>query len=268
MITEDSKNILIADDSVFFRTKLSDILIEAGHLVRFAKDGREVINEIKIDSNGIDLLILDLQMPDIDGFGVLKWMKENGYEGKFPVLAITGVYELSQVTENLKGLGAAGLMTKGFTPEQIIFRVNRALFPDKIQQGAPRERVPVSVPVDFSIGELTRTGFLLNVSESGAFLHTKADILTGSLIRLKFSLTAVDRLFDIKGIVKWSTTEVATKTLFGGYGIMFTSMTGDERKLLSEFVVRELKRIGMDVEPELALTASGGGKPPVSGKGF
>ncbi|MBI5902715.1 MAG: response regulator, partial [Deltaproteobacteria bacterium] len=150
MITEDSKNILIADDSVFFRTKLSDILIEAGHLVRFAKDGREVINEIKIDSNGIDLLILDLQMPDIDGFGVLKWMKENGYEGKFPVLAITGVYELSQVTENLKGLGAAGLMTKGFTPEQIIFRVNRALFPDKIQQGAPRERVPVSVPVDFS----------------------------------------------------------------------------------------------------------------------
>lgn len=265
MITEDSKNILIADDSVFFRTKLSDILIEAGHLVRFAKDGREVINEIKIDSNGIDLLILDLQMPDIDGFGVLKWMKENGYEGKFPVLAITGVYELSQVTENLKGLGAAGLMTKGFTPEQIIFRVNRALFPDKIQQGVLRERVPVSVPVDFSIGELTRTGFLLNISETGSFLHTKADILTGSLIRLKFSLAGVDRLFDIKGIVKWSTTEVATKTLFGGYGVMFTSMTEDERKLLGEFVVRELKRIGMDAEPALAMT--GGRKTPGSGKG-
>ncbi len=38
MITKDSKNILLADDSLFFRTKLSDILVEAGHKVRFSKD--------------------------------------------------------------------------------------------------------------------------------------------------------------------------------------------------------------------------------------
>ena len=67
MITTDSKNILLADDSVFFRTKLSAILIEAGHMVRSAGDGLEVIAELKRSAERTDILILDLQMPDIDG---------------------------------------------------------------------------------------------------------------------------------------------------------------------------------------------------------
>jgi len=249
MITNDSKNILIADDSVFFRTKLSDILVEAGHYVRFAKDGREVLNEIRIDSKRLDLLMLDLQMPDIDGFGVLKWLNENGFKGKFPVLVITGVYEPVHVMERLREFGATGLMTKGSTPEQIIFRVNRILFPDKVQHGSPRERVPVSLPVDFVLGEAVRTGFLLNLSDTGTFLHTKADLLVGSLIRLKFTLpNSGGRLLDLKGIVKWSTNDVASKTLFGGYGVMFTSFTEEEQAVLKEFVSSEIKRLGLDTE--------------------
>jgi CheY-like chemotaxis protein len=248
MITKDSKNILIADDSVFFRTKLSDILVEAGHNVRFAKDGREVLNELTIDSKGLDLLMLDLQMPDIDGFGVLKWLNENGFKGRFPVLVITGVYEPVHVMVKLRELGATGLMTKGSTPEQIIFRVNRILFPDKIQHGSPRERVPVSLPVDFILGDAVRTGFLLNLSDSGAFLHTKAELLVGSLIRLRFTLPGSGRLLDLKGIVKWSTNDVASKTLFGGYGIMFTSFAEDEQAVLKGFVISEIKRLGLDTE--------------------
>ena len=42
MITKDSKT-YVADDSLFFRTKLSDILMEAGHKVYFAKNGADVI---------------------------------------------------------------------------------------------------------------------------------------------------------------------------------------------------------------------------------
>lgn len=248
MITKDSKNILIADDSVFFRTKLSDILVEAGHNVRFAKDGREVLNELTIDSKTLDLLMLDLQMPDIDGFGVLKWLNENGYRGRFPVLVITGVYEPVHVMVQLRELGATGLMTKGSTPEQIIFRVNRILFPDKIQHGSPRERVPVSLPVDFILGDTVRTGFLLNLSDSGAFLHTKAELLVGSLILLRFTLPGPGRLLELKGIVKWSTNDVASKTLFGGYGIMFTSFTEEEQAALKGFVSSEIKRLGLDTE--------------------
>lgn len=248
MITNDSKNILVADDSVFFRTKLSDILIEAGHKVRFAKDGRELISELKIDANGIDLLMLDLQMPDIDGFGVLQWISDEGLKGAFPILIITGVYEPGDIMDRLRGLGASGLMTKGLTPEQIIFRVNRLLFPDKTAQGQPRMRVPVSVPVDFTLGDLTMTGFLLNVSETGVFLHTKTELLTGSLLRLKFSVPGSSRVLDMKVIVKWSTAEVAKKTLFGGYGLMFTSISTEDLEELRAFISTEARRLGLEEE--------------------
>lgn len=248
MITKDSKRILVADDSLFFRTKLSDILVEAGHKVRFAKDGREVINEIKIDSTGVDLLILDLQMPDIDGFGVMKWINENGHAGKFPVLVVTGVYEPGDVMERLKKLGAVGLMTKGFTPEQTIFRVNRILFPEKVAGDDRKhtERVPLSVPVDFNVGDLVRTGFLLNISETGTFLHTKFELLTGTVVHLKFSLPGSKRVMDIKGIVRWTTVEVANKTLFGGSGIMFSSVSEEDKGLIKDFVASEIKRLGLD----------------------
>ena len=242
MITKDSRNVLVADDSVFFRTKLSDILVEAGHKVRFAKDGRELINEVRIDSNGIDLLILDLQMPDIDGFGVLKWLNDNGYR-ESSRYSLTGVYEPGNIVEKLKGLGASGLMTKGYTPEQIIFRVNRTLFPDKASKGISRERVPVSIPVDFILGDRARTGFLLNLSETGAFLHTKADLLTGAMLRLKFTIPGADRVIDLKCIIKWSTSEVASKTLFGGYGLMYTSVTDADQEMLKTFIANESRKL-------------------------
>ncbi|MDP2688675.1 MAG: response regulator [Deltaproteobacteria bacterium] len=248
MITKDSKSILVADDSIFFRTKLSDILVEAGHKVRFARNGREVLDEIKIDSTGLDLLILDLQMPDIDGFEVLKWMGENGYTGKFPVLVITGAYEPVNVMEKLRSYGASGLMTKGYTPEQIVFRVNRVLFPDKAVSGKPRERVPVSIAVDFTVGEARQTGYLLNISETGAFLHTKTDLPTGAMIRLKFSLPGFEKVIDVKGLAKWSTSEVASRTLFGGYGIMFTSVSDADLGIIRDFIAKESKKIGIDDE--------------------
>jgi len=260
MITRDSRDILIADDSLFFRTKLSDILVEAGHRVRCASDGGEVIREIESGSGPIDLLILDMQMPEVDGFGVLKWIRENGYGGRFPVLAITGVFDTSTIMDRLRSEGASGLMSKDFTPERIVFRVNRLLFPDKSEAGvSPRSRVPVSIPVDFTVGDVVQTGFLLNLSESGAYLHTKTELLVGTVVRLRFRVAGLDRIFDIKGIVRWATSDISKKVFFCGCGIMFTSMDEDDMEALKGFIAREAKKLealgGLD---EVAPSGEGG----------
>ncbi|MFZ3073369.1 MAG: response regulator [Thermodesulfobacteriota bacterium] len=244
MIVKTSKNILLADDSVFFRTKLSAILMEAGHRVRFAADGKEVIKEIQIDSKGIDLLVLDIQMPEVDGFGVLDWINNNGFKGKFPVLAVTGVYDVSEIFDRLKGMGASGLMTKGFTPEQVVFRVNKLLFP---QTSAERgeERVPISLPVDFGVGDIDYTGFLLNLSANGLFLHTRIELLPGAMVALKFSLPGIERIISVKGMVKWAIPQNSSRTLFGGVGIEFTSILSEDREVVKSFVKAELKKIGI-----------------------
>jgi len=247
MITRDSKDILVADDSLFFRTKLSDVLIEAGHRVRFARDGREVIREIEADPDHLDLLMLDLQMPEVDGFGVLQWINENGFRDRFPVLAITGVYEPATVMDRIRRQGASGLMSKDFSPEQVIFRVNRLLFQDKSEKGAqPRTRVPVSIPVDFNVGEHVQTGFILNISETGVYLHTKFELLSGALVHLRFSLPGSSgKIYDVKGLVRWTTSDIAKKTLFGGGGIMFTTISPEDQEEIKAFVEKEARAQGL-----------------------
>ncbi|MBI5903333.1 MAG: response regulator [Deltaproteobacteria bacterium] len=242
----DSKNILVADDSVFFRTKLSDILAEAGHMVGFASDGKEVISNLTLNAGSIDLVILDLQMPDIDGFGVLQWMNDNGLNGKPPVLVTTGAYDAGNLLVRLRSLGATGLLSKGFTPEQVIFRINRILFPEKVAKINKWKRVPVSIPVDFTDGHQSRTGFFLNISETGAFLYTMAELSAGLRLVLKFVLPGIGKVFEIIGNVKWATGEVHGKALFCGYGIVFNAIFHTDRQILREFISDEAVKIETD----------------------
>lgn len=244
MITRDSKNIIIADDSVFFRTKLSDILTEAGHKITFARDGKELIAKIQTDIKTLNLILLDMQMPIVDGFGVLTWINENGLAGKFPVLVVTGAFEAMAVVTKLRGLGASGFMTKTATPEQIIFRVNHLLFPNKQSHRSPFERVPVSMPVDFTEGTgAMQSGFIQNIAEGGTFLHTDARVRIGTKLQLKFLLPGLTKLFNLSATVEWSTYDnPGDKSLFGGYGMKFAALTEEERGILREFIKDEMNK--------------------------
>lgn len=244
MITEDSKNILVVDDSEFFRVKLFDILTEAGHKVRVLAGGIELTNELQTNPNGIDMILLDLQMPQMDGFMALEWIRDNKLQGKFHVLAITGVYETTQVIDKLKNLGATGLITKAFTPEEIVYRVNKILFPQNTP--VPRSpRVPISHPVDFTIDEIASTGYLLNISETGMFLHTKKTIFPGTIMQLNFTLPGSIRQINVKGIIKWCTQMSGKNNIFSGAGVEFINAEQENLEIIKEFVECELKKFGL-----------------------
>ncbi len=245
MITRDSKNILVVKDSVFFRTRLSSILTEAGHRVRLIEDGSGTINAIESGAKGIDLLIIDILLPDMDGFAVLRWLRDHGHGERFPVFVVTGANEPNLIVSNLFKYGAAGVIAKDFTPERIIFHMNRALFPEKSAALNQSVRIPVSLPVDFSVGEepFDDSGLLLNISKSGAFLHTVASMSPGASIDLRFSLPGAPAALGAKGFVVWKTDSVAGKPLFGGYGIKFTSVPPPDRAALESFVDAEYGKL-------------------------
>jgi CheY-like chemotaxis protein len=245
MITKNPKNILLADDSAYFRIKLSTILTEVGHRVTFASDGRKVIKKLQGDPGtpgGIDLLILDLQMPFIDGFMVLEWMKEDCYIGRFPTLAVTASYVHSEMVGRLRSLGASGLITKDFIPEQVIHCVNRMLFPEKMAMSV-HPRAPISVLVDYTVKDETYTSSLINISATGVFLRTRMNLSPGSVVGLRFSLPESSYVYNIKGVVRWSTTPSASKSLFSCAGIMFTSISDKDKEEIRLFVERENEKL-------------------------
>ena len=72
---DKKQRILIVDDSKFNRDILKEILGETYNYLE-AEDGNQAIRMIG-ENPGIDLMLLDINMPQMDGFGVLKWMKQS-----------------------------------------------------------------------------------------------------------------------------------------------------------------------------------------------
>jgi hypothetical protein len=66
---EDDKYILMADDTAFFRALMSDLLNKQGFNVKTAADGREALETFLASPDSFILLLLDLQMPKLSGFG-------------------------------------------------------------------------------------------------------------------------------------------------------------------------------------------------------
>jgi CheY-like chemotaxis protein len=240
MHKENSKNILLANDSLFFRIKLSNALIWAGHSVNIVESGKEVVDLVTSQSNRIDLLILDLQTPDFDGLDLLKWIMNNGYAGIFPILVVTGAYEEPETIASLEDIGATGFISKSLAAEQIIFKVNRLLFADKTAKGVQRERMPVCIPVDFTSEKLSATGTIINISESGAFLYTGAKLEKETKLDLKFSLPGIDRILNIKAVLKWSVDSATDYFVLCGYGVMFASVPEDDQEIIRDFIITRL----------------------------
>ena len=87
----DKKTILVVDDSNIIRNFVKRIFSDK-YNVGTATDGEEAINIIKanMDNDFIETILLDLNMPKVDGFAVLDFMKENGLLKRMPVSIISG----------------------------------------------------------------------------------------------------------------------------------------------------------------------------------
>lgn len=124
------KRVLIIDDAVFFRTMLREILESEGCAVLLAINGREGIELLKQECFDVDLIILDLQLPEISGFEVLQEIKNDSRGKKTPVLVMTGVHKQSEAVAMVRELGAAGYVSKENSADHFRFRIKQILFPD------------------------------------------------------------------------------------------------------------------------------------------
>ncbi len=111
--------ILVADDSMFQRFKLGKLLREDGHTVVEAKDGRECLQIIR--SMPIDGVFLDLNMPEMDGFEVLRNMEKEYPD--IPVIVVTA--DIQEDTGSIvEELGASEILIKPFDDEKLLHALN------------------------------------------------------------------------------------------------------------------------------------------------
>ncbi len=89
-MNETKRIALLADDTRFFRTALSDLLVAEGWEVLQAEDGASALRIARKELPGLDLVILDLRMPELDGIEVLKELRHEKQGEGVRVLLMTG----------------------------------------------------------------------------------------------------------------------------------------------------------------------------------
>lgn len=118
----DKKKILVVDDEDALRTVLSSELVGEGYEVETAADGDEAINVVQ--TKPFDLVLLDIKMPKVDGFEVLKFLKS-----KYPnvkVIMLTGFADLKNAIESKK-LGAEDFVSKPYDLVDLLTTIERVV---------------------------------------------------------------------------------------------------------------------------------------------
>jgi DNA-binding response OmpR family regulator len=135
--------ILVVDDDTDIRGLVLELLQRAGHDVVEAPDGNDGLKRFYAEKP--DLVILDAQMPGLDGWGVLERIRELS---EVPVIMLTARAEELDKVRGLRA-GADDYVTKPFGRQELLARVEAHLRRSRDRQEAPQQYADGFVQVDF-----------------------------------------------------------------------------------------------------------------------
>ncbi|WP_078578222.1 response regulator transcription factor [Salipaludibacillus agaradhaerens] len=124
------KNILIVDDEGEMRLLIKLCLSQENYTTLEANNGLEALNVIR--ENDIHLVLLDIMMPEIDGFELLKALREE-LDKRIPVILISALGDTDRVVKGLH-LGADDYIVKPFEPKELVARITSVIRRSFIQR--------------------------------------------------------------------------------------------------------------------------------------
>lgn len=119
-----AKKVLVVDDSRAIRQSIAFVLEQNGYEVVEASDG--VTGLAKLDENQVDLIITDVNMPNMDGITFIKRTRELEAFRFVPILVLTTESQKS-VMEEGKAAGATGWIVKPFSTDKLMSAVRRVV---------------------------------------------------------------------------------------------------------------------------------------------
>jgi len=236
-VTEASKRILVVDDEEDVQILVCRILRDMGYEVDSAADGGQALE--KIAAQRPDLVVLDLMMPGVDGWGVPARLR-NAPDPP-PVVLLTAKADYDTFTRGVKE-GASAYVCKPFRFHELLATVQGVLL-SSLKRGTavpeerrsePRRTLRVEVKVISREKAPIALGSLANLSLSGAQVDLGVPIASGDRVRVAFHVPGGGSPLGLLGRVRWQTPAPEGFA----HGLVFEGLTpADERQL------RELLRL-------------------------
>jgi DNA-binding response OmpR family regulator len=205
--------VLIVDDDPALLDVLSFTMRRAGYEVSVAHDGQNALEHWQTDSP--DLIILDLNLPKMDGFAVCRWIRTRS---EVPIIFLSVRDEEEDIIDGLK-LGADDYVVKPFSPRELVARADAVLRRVSTSQEASETVAAGDFVLDPSCNELrTGKGTVLPVTRLEARL---LEILMTNAGRVVGAETLIDHVWG---------------------------PAGGDRKMLKQLIYRLRRKIEPDIE--------------------
>jgi len=118
-------SILVVEDEIHIQRLIKLVLEKQSHQVDCVGSGEEAL-EFLLKVPKLDLILLDIMMPGIDGLQVLRKLKANSGQKSIPVVLLTALAQENVVIQGIK-LGAADYIRKPFHPTELVKRLSKHL---------------------------------------------------------------------------------------------------------------------------------------------
>ena len=201
----ERRTVLVADDEEDVRFLLSRLLGDVGYEVLLAQDGQEALD--LIDASKPELMILDLMMPGLDGWGVLKRLETHPRPPLVVLLTARGDPE--SFARGMRA-GAAAYVTKPFRFHELIATVQgllesngKARVMHSERRREPRRPLTADVRVFGRDDMPLALGQCVDLSHGGLQVHLGLKIDQGFPVSVAFDLSHGNPVVRIDGQVKW-----------------------------------------------------------------
>jgi uncharacterized protein (TIGR02266 family) len=222
-----TKTVVIADDTAFVRDRFRTALENAGHRAIAVKSAAELLARVRADVAQIDLIVLDLRLPNAPGVDLVRSIRKLD-DGKMAILIFSGTIASADEVRELAALGVAGYVNEYSAVQHILPSLAPHLFPDNFNRRSS-PRVVLGIPVQYRFGNTIAAALTLNLSHGGIAIRTTSPLDGGSKIKIRFRMPGSKRDIDAEGRVAWSDRRV-------GMGIQFDRVDPANQTIIDNFV--------------------------------
>jgi uncharacterized protein (TIGR02266 family) len=220
------KTVAVADDTEFVRERFRTALQNAGHRAVGARTGTELLSLLRDHVPPIDLVVLDLRLPDGRGLELIRAIRQA--DENRPVVVFSGTIAGQHEVQALASLGVSGYINEYTGPQHIVPALSPHLFPDgHNRRSSPR--AALTVQVSYRLGNTISTGLSLNVSTGGIAVRTSSPLDVGATVKVRFRLPKSADETEADARVAWADRRV-------GMGLQFTRIDKPSQAAVEAYV--------------------------------
>jgi CheY-like chemotaxis protein len=230
----EHKHILVVDDEEDVQILVSRILRDAGYEVERASDGKEAID--KIEAALPDLIVLDLMMPVVDGWGVLQFLRTK--KDAPPVVIVTARTDYATFARGIREGGTA-FVSKPFRFHELVATCQRLLLPGTRaasfpgdRRANPRRTLMVEVKVLSRDRSPIALGELVNLGPGGSQVDLGVPLEVGDTVRIAFHIPGGEAPLSLGGQVRWRSPAPRGFS----HGVRFQDLSPLEERQLGELL--------------------------------